>query len=470
MLSDMSFRNTAFKKVFSSALIAATFSVVAAVTVTAVTAPLIAENVVAEEKKKLTKAEKEAQLKYKNGVTRKRKAVGATCARKLEKVQQFMEEEPADFAGAEKELKGALKRGCKEGFEHSEVNRFLGYVLYSQDKYAEAIAAYLAVVNNEEADPQKRTDTRYTVAQLMYVTEDYKRAAEQLELWMAEAAVVDKGGKILLARSYYTLERKDDSLKLVEEVMAEAEEAGQVPKESWLNFQWVLYYENNSYGKAVKVNHVLLTHYPKVKYWKQISAMYGSLEESRKEMLALAFTELQNGLDKEKQYVALAYQYLAADVPYKAASILEKGMKLDIVERNEKNLQLLGSSYSRAREYNKASPVLEAAAKKSEKGNAYSRLAGVYLNLNDNEKALIAARAALKKGGLKREDITWMNRGTAEFNLHCYDDAVKSFGKAAKFDRSKKGASNWKAYAQREGDRRSELIKNGAPLDGCKKV
>jgi hypothetical protein len=84
-------------------------------------------SVVAEEKKKkLTKAEKEAQLKYKNAVSQRRKSVGQSCAKKLTKVQEFLETE--DWPGAEAELVSAFKRGCSEGFEYSQVNRYLGYV------------------------------------------------------------------------------------------------------------------------------------------------------------------------------------------------------------------------------------------------------------------------------------------------------------------------------------------------------
>ena len=421
-----------------------------------------------EKKKKLTKAEKEAKLKYKNGITRKRKAVGMQCAKKLEKVQEFTAEE--QWPEAEKELKAALNRGCKVGFEHSEVNRFLGYVYYAQEQYGSAIKAYLAFINEPDADAQKRVDTRYTVAQLMFVTEDYQSAALQLEKWMAEAVVVDRGGKVLLARIYYNLDRKTDALNLVEEVMQESTAAAQIPKESWLNFQWVLYYEKERYADAVGVNRVLLAEYPKIKYWKQLAAMFGSLEDNKRELLALDLTYQQNGLDKEKQFVALAYQFMAIDVPYRAAAILERAMKEGQVEKTEKNLEILGSAYQRAQEFKKASPVLEQAAKLASHGNAWSRLAGVYLNLNENEKALVAAINALSKGGLKREDLTWMNRGSAEASLHCYDAAVKSFSKAAKFDRVKKNAVNWKKYVSAEGERRNKLIANGANLAQCKKV
>ena len=421
-----------------------------------------------EKKKKLTKAEKEAKLKYKNAVSQRRKSVGASCTKKLTKVQEFTEEE--NWAGAEAELLASFKRGCSEGFEHSQLNRYLGYVYYAQDKIQLSIQAYLALVNEPEADPQQRTSTRYTVAQLLFVNDDYQRAVEQLELWMAEAAIVDPGGKVLLARGYYQLERKAEALALVEEVVEEAVVAGIVPKENWLNFQWALYYEKDNYKATIQVSNRLLSNYPKIKYWKQLTAMYGALEQSQKELMALEVTYLQNGLTKEKQHIALAYQYLAIDIPYRAAQVLEKAMGDEIVERTEKNLALLGSSYQRAQEYRKASPVLEEAANKSSDGNAWSRLAGVYLNLNENEKALLAARNAIKKGKLKREDLAWMSRGTAEQALHCYKDAEKSFGKATKFKKTEKGARSWKRYVTIEGDRRRKLIANGAKLATCKKV
>ena len=140
-----------------------------------------------EKKKKLTKAEKEARLKYKDKVTQRRKSVGPACAKRLTKVMEFTELE--DWVSAEKLLTDSLKtgtnRGCRPGFEHSQINRYLGYIYYAQDKIELAIEAYMSVVNEPEADPQQRIDTRYTAAQLLFVTERYLAAVEQLEIWQS---------------------------------------------------------------------------------------------------------------------------------------------------------------------------------------------------------------------------------------------------------------------------------------------
>ena len=157
--------------------------------------------------------------------------------------------------------------------------------------------------------------------------EDYKQSAEQLEIWMNEAETPDRGGKILLAKAYYNLNNKDRSLELVEQVMAESKELQAVPKEGWLSFQWVLYYEREEYRKAVGVSHALLTYYPKNKYWKQLTAMFAALEDERNELLGLEVTYMQDGLDKEKQLMALAARYMAFDTPFRAAYLIEKGME-----------------------------------------------------------------------------------------------------------------------------------------------
>ena len=111
--------------------------------------------------------------------------------------------------------------------------------------------------------------------------------------------------------------------------------------------------------------------------------------------------------------------------------------------------------------------MLEQAAQKSGEGEIYSRLAGVYLDLDQNEKAVAAARNAVRRGDLKRTGMTYMNLGSALVNLHCYDDAIKAFRQSAKYDDSKKYATRWIQYAEKEGERRAKLIESGADIATC---
>ena len=429
---------------------------------------VLVEPAVAQDKKKLSKEEKEKNLKYKNTKAKQSRSVGTACAKKIDKVQELIEEEK--WAAVKKDLNSALTKACSTGYEKTQVWNLLGYASYSLDDVLGALRYYRMIIEEPEADDRMRTSMRYTVAQLCAMQEDFACTVKQLEKWLEEVAIVDPGGKYLLSRAYYETGRVDDALKLINQVISDEFAAGNTPKESWLSFQWAIYYEKEDYKSTIPVSHHLLTYYPATKYWKQLAAMHASLENEQKALLTLELAYIQNGVKLEREIVALAYQYLAFEVPFKAAKVLQKGIDAGIVEKTEENIELLGSSYQRAQEFEKASPILEQAAKMSKKGNAYSRLASVYLNLDQNEKALLASRKALKKGGLDRADLTWMNKGSAETALHCYKDAAKSFRKALKSEKTKKGASNWLKYVEYEGNRRQKLIANGAKLATCKKV
>ena len=66
-----------------------------------------------------------------------------------------------------------------------------------------------SVVDGVGTPPELKLDTRYTLAQLYTVQEDYRNAAMQLEAWMESRDYWCRCAKMLLAQIYYQLERKD---------------------------------------------------------------------------------------------------------------------------------------------------------------------------------------------------------------------------------------------------------------------
>jgi tetratricopeptide (TPR) repeat protein len=412
-------------------------------------------------------AAEEEESKYANVKTKQRQAVGQKCGKVLEGVQEMTEAE--QWPQARSALEGALG-SCTSSYEKSQVYNFLGYVYYSLDRYKDAINTYKKMLNEPDVDERQAINTRYTVAQLYLVIEDYANAAKELEAWMRVSPIVGSDAKVLLGQAYYQLNRKSEALKLVEEAIREQEAKGNLPKEGWWSLQRVIYYERGDYKKVVSILKQMIKHYPNFSYWRQLGGMYSELNQEMNQLVATELVYLSGDMDKERQLLSMAYLYIGAEAPYMAARILEKAMKEGKVKRTGENLEVLGLAYQQGQDSKKALPVLEQAAKASGKGSLYSRLSGVYLDLDENEKSVAAARNAIKRGGLKRIDLTYMNLGNALINLHCYEDAVKAFKKAAKDDRSAKYARQWIQFAEREGDRRSKLIQSGAKISGCKKV
>ncbi|HAD08072.1 MAG TPA: histidine kinase, partial [Porticoccaceae bacterium] len=251
------------------------------------------------------------------------------------------------------------------------------------------------------------------------------------------------------------------------EAIDEWQKKGNTPKENWWGLQRVLYYDKKDYRRVVGVLKKLIKHYPKYSYWRQLGGMYGELDQEinqliTNEVLYLAGVEL-----KEKELLGLAYLFIGADSPYLAAKVVEKGIKDSVIPVTSKNMEFLGHAWQQAQEGDKARSALEQAAKLSDQGKIWARLAGVYLDIGDDKKAVRASRNALNKGGLKRNDLTYMVLGNAQLNLNCYNDAIKAFEKASQDKRSRKFADKWIEYSRREGARREKLIEMGANIAGC---
>jgi len=435
--------------------------------------------------------EKQEERKFENVKTRKRQSVSQKCAKKLESVQATLsgEEGAEQKEPSTKQLQNLIRQlrdykesSCSSSYEKSQVHNLLGFVHYSLNDIQEAIISYKSMIAEPDVDPRQKIDTHYTLAQLYMMQENYPFAARQLEIWMASSDVVSNDGKILLAQVYYELDKKPEALILVNQAIDSVSTKGHTPKESWWVLQKVLYYEksgdksggNKSFSdkrhnnkKVISILKQLITHYPKHLYWHQLGGMYGQMEESNHRLASLDILYLDKALTKSRDLLSLAYLYLGADVPYRAAQIIEQGIEKKIIEENAKNLELLGGAWQQARETQKALAPLKQAAEKSDTGEIWSRLAMVYLDLDENTKAVKAAKNALKKGQLKYPSYTQMTLGNALVNLNCYRDAAEIFGRAAKYKRSEKAASQWQVYALGEADRRDNLIESGAKLEGC---
>ncbi|WP_461480602.1 tetratricopeptide repeat protein [Porticoccus sp.] len=409
--------------------------------------------------------------KYAKVKTRQRQAVGQVCAAKLENIQALLQAESSPQPERLKQLVTTLRAlpdsGCSSSSEKSQVYNLLGYSYYSLEQYALAIDSYLAMIAEPDVDERQKTATRYTVAQLYFMGEDYDQAARQLELWQAEATVVSGDGRVLLAQAYYQLNRKSESLKLVNAVVDETLTAGRLPKEGWWSLQRVLYYERQDYPRVVAILKQLLSHYPRPGYWQQLGGLYGQLERRGDQLAVTDLQRLQKQLSSERQWLSLAYLYLGEEVPFRAARVLEQGMAAGEVEASAKNLETLGSAWLQARETRRALPVLQRAANLSDSGAIAARLASAYLDVDDNSAAVREARSALRKGGLSRPGLTQLTLGAALVNLQCYRQAEPVFRQAAEDEKLRNSAEQWLRYVRGEGARREKLLESGADLAGC---
>lgn len=393
--------------------------------------------------------------------TRRTPALRNEVYEKLSVAQQAAEANK--FAEAKTALDALVREysGKKQlnSYELANVYNFYAFIYYSQENYQEAIRSYEKVLAQQDIPEAMEIGTRYSLAQLYFVIEDYAKAAQALEAWFRVAPNPAPDAYILLAQANYQLKQYDKALQNVQKGMAEAEKRNQEPKENWWLLMRVLYYEKGDIKKTTEILEILAKKWPKKDYFVQLSGMYGELKQDKKQLAAMETAYLSGWVAGERELVNMAYLYLGADAPYKAARVLEKGLKAKQIEPTAKNLELYGIALRQARENKRAVVELERAAGLANDGEMWSRLANIYLDLDNNGKAAEAARKSINLGGGRRPDNTRIVLGMALYNLGKYKEAKNAFAEARKDKRSEKIASQWLKFLDTEIEREAELAK-----------
>ncbi|MEE8059744.1 MAG: hypothetical protein V3T17_18230 [Pseudomonadales bacterium] len=388
--------------------------------------------------------------------TKRTQAMHNKVYKKLQDAQEALEAK--DIAEA-MQILDDLKNRKKplNDAEMANVLNMYAFIYYSKEDYKNALKAYQQIISLPKASEGTLVQARYSVAQLYFVTEDYGKGVEALLEWFKVTSSPSSSAYMLLAQGYYQLKSYNLALKNVEIALTLYKEKGKVPKENWYGLQRFLYYEKENYTKVVSILEEMLTHYPKKQYWVQLSGMYSELKNESKQLSAMETAYVQGMLNREKELINMAHLFLASEVPYKAAKVLDKGIKEKIIDTTSRNLELLGNSWRSAQEIKKAIPEMVKAAGKSKQGNLWARLCNIYLDDDEYKKAVDSCEKGLKKGGVKRADTAYLVKGMAHFNLKQYKSARKAFNKAAEDKRSKKYADQWIKFMDRELARQKSL-------------
>ncbi len=406
------------------------------------------------------------------GSGRRTRKVVAMSNRVLTKIQEVNELiNPQDDKGKKKEkfkpdYKKALAvlneiRGWDKlnSADLTQLWNFYGYVYISMDDYPRAIQAYEQILRIPDADPRFQVSIMYNLAQLYMATEQYKKTISTMDKWFKEADAPTPQAYILYGQAYYLLDDYAHAKAPVEKAIDLAKERGDQPQESWYQLIRQIYYETGEKQKALDVLDILIRNWPKRIYWLQLASMYGEMNKEKLQISAMEAAYRNGYLNQSNELVNLAQLYLYHSTPYKAAKVMQKGMKDGIIEKKQDNWELLSRGWLNAQEYKKAVGPLRQAASMSDDGKLYLRLAQVYQQLDDSKNTIEAIKLALDKGGLRRPDDAYVLKGMAEYELNRLSDARKSFVEAAKSKNSEKMANNWIKYIDKEAKRREEMRK-----------
>ena len=342
-------------------------------------------------------------------------------------------------------------------YETAQMWNFYAFIYFEQDNYREAIQAYENVLEQPELPVGLETTTMYSLATLYVQQERYQEGLDMLDRWFATQTNPSPDPYILKAQIHYQLGQYREGIEPVLTALEIARTQNREPQEGWYQLLNVFYFELENYPKVIETLTILLENWPKRDYLMQLAGIYGQ-EGQETNTLALYEAAHEVGwLERGSDLVNLSQMLLAADIPYKAAKIMEEGLNDGAIESTESNWRIVAQAWQLAQEDEKALPALTRASGLADDGNLDMLLAQSYANLARWDECIEAARNGLRRGGLNRRDQTNLILGNCLIEKKNYREARTAFQAAAEDERSRRSANQWLQYVEAEENREAEI-------------
>jgi tetratricopeptide (TPR) repeat protein len=184
----------------------------------------------------------------------------------------------------------------------------------------------------------------------------------------------------------------------------------------------------------------------------QLAQVHFKLGQDEQTLAVLALAYRKQLLDDPSDIRWLSSMYSNASVPYKAAEVLEKGIRDGIVESGKDNWTAVADAWYAAQELDRALLAYEEAGRVSSDGRSDLRLAYILSDLERWAEAREALERALEKGGLKANERgeAYLLKGLSRFNLGDFEGAGADWVEARRFENTNESARQWLNHLREE--------------------
>ena len=355
------------------------------------------------------------------------------------------------FDDAYNDLQKMLKRAGRDAYLQAIINQALAQVEWARQNYQDALKYFEKAVELNSLPDPAHFALMYQIAQLYFMQDRYDEALERLELWFCKSPEekITPAAYVLQAS---ILARKEDYpgvLQAIDKAIAMDES----PKESWFQLKLAAHYELEQYSQAAETLEVMIEKWPDRKmYWTQLSQVYYQLKREQRALAVLALAYRKDLLDKQGDILYLSSLYSNSEVPFKAAEVLEKGIRDGKVESSNYHWTVVADTWYAAEELEKSLDAYAQAGKAAIDGTIDLRRGFILVDLERWPAALESLNLALQKGGLdeRKTGEAYLLRGMAQFNLGNFESAGADWGKAGRYDKTREAARQWMNHLREE--------------------
>ena len=161
-----------------------------------------------------------------------------------------------------------------------------------------------------------------------------------------------------------------------------------------------------------------------------LSGAYIELGDDKRSLGALMLAYHKGLVEGEKKILNVVRMNIFLEVPFTAGSILEDAMAQGKVEENKKNLELLLSAWTYAREFDRAIPIIDKLFTLSNDGEYFVQKAQMLAEKTSWSACVDSAQSAIDKGSLKREGAAWLLLGICLTEMQQYTKALEAMNNA----------------------------------------
>jgi len=336
-------------------------------------------------------------------------------------------------------------------------------IYYGLDNIDKTISSYEKLLAQDNYPKALKVKTTYNIAQLYFFNKQYPQVINKLQRWFTLTNNPSAEAYALQAQACYYLENHQQVVDSINKAIDIVDKKSLNPKEQWMVLLQSSLDKLGLEKHRLSILKWMVRIFPTKNYMLSLASAYATLDKQKEQLAVLELAYKKGHLNDERLLLALTTLFYAQGVPYKAAKVMQKGLKDKTITTNSRNLKLLSNCLRAAQEFEQALPPLKQSAILSDDAETYYQLATTYYQLARWDEAATAFTQALDRHLPNREQRAWVLLGQTYLQKHQFEDAINSFTRASTFNDTQELANRWVRYAELERDR-YEILKDSAEL------
>jgi hypothetical protein len=386
---------------------------------------------------------------------RKTRLVGPSVGKKMGKAFEAYGLDAEDGSNVDNAINMLLEINAKKDYDKAYLDLFIGKLYAQKADETNSIKYLKKAVATDLLNESDQDEGIKLLADLQFQGKQYKNAISNYHAWMEFTGKSDAQIWMKVAQSNLQIKSFDNVVVAADNAIAAlGDKKNKDPYTLKLN----AYYERKMFKECIDVLETAVQIFPEVVlYWTQLGQFYAMVENFPKSLATLDLAYKLGYLTKSSQVVMVANLYAQSEMPFKAASILEKHIDSGLVKRDDKNIRTLANYLHASLDIGKAATYYGELAKMTNDAKHYSKQGMLLAQDEQFAKGIAALKKALDVG-VKNSGRLYQSIAESYYYLENYKQANVYIQKAMKEPKSRRTAKGWAVYIKEAADRKNISI------------